>query len=264
MQEISVNGIAIPEAALKAEVQNHPAPTPEAAMTAASEALVIRELLLQEANRLGLTPDPALDDSGRRETDDEALIRQLLDAEVQTPDADEAVCRRYYGANRGRFRSADLFEAAHILFAASPEDEESYDKAAVRAEQAIAKLTSSPEGFGDMARELSDCTSSRDGGRLGQVALGDTVPEFETFLVNLDEGQLCPVPVKTRYGAHVLRLDKKIEGREVPFEAVRDKIAAYLEDASWRRAAAQYIKILAGRGNVEGLDLDAAESPLVQ
>ena len=88
--------------------------------------------------------------------------------------------------------------------------------------------------------------------------------EFETFLVNLEEGQLCPVPVKSRYGVHVLRLDKRIEGRPLPFDVVQDRIARYLQDASWRRAAAQFIKLLAGQASIDGIDLDRATSPLVQ
>ena len=264
MQGISVNGVGISATAIQAEIQNHPAPSPEQAMTAAAEALVIRELLLHEARRLGLTPDPALDDAGRRETDEEALIRQLLEIEVQTPTADETTCRRYYESNLARFRSADLFEAAHILFSAAPDDTEAYEKAVAEAEQAIVLLTSRPDAFGDLARERSDCTSSKERGCLGQVALGDTVPEFETFLINLEDGQLCPVPVKTRYGVHVLRLDKKIEGRQIPFELVHESIAAYLQDASWQKAATLYVKILAGRSRIEGLELDAAQSPLVQ
>ena len=46
---------------------------------------------------------------------------RLLDHEVTTPVADEAACRRYYDNNiQRRFRSPDLFEAAHILISADP------------------------------------------------------------------------------------------------------------------------------------------------
>jgi peptidyl-prolyl cis-trans isomerase C len=115
-----------------------------------------------------------------------------------------------------------------------------------------------------MAQQHSDCTSGKNGGSLGQVTRGETVPEFETFLCNLEEGQLCPVPVQTRYGAHVLRLDRRIGGRELPFETVRDRIAGYLQEASWRRAASQYIGLLAGAAAIEGADVNGFDSPLVQ
>lgn len=264
MEPISVNDVAIPPAAIAAEAQNHRAENPDQALGAAAQALVVRELLLQRAQQIGLKPQPIADPDGRRETDEEALVRQLLDREVSTPDADEATCRRYFDNNRQRFRSPDLFEAAHILLAADPADEPAYTAATERATAIIATLESEPSKFPDMARAHSDCTSATQGGNLGQVAKGETVPEFETFLFNLDNGQLCPVPVKSRYGVHVLRLDRRIPGRELPFEQVRDRIAGYLSEASWRRAVTQYIRLLAGQADIRGIAIDGARSPLIQ
>ena len=264
MPEIQVNGARIAEAAVLAEAQNHPASSPSGAIAAAAEALVVRELLLQEAARQSLMPAPDVDAEGRRETEDDALIRQLLAAEIAVPAADVETCRRYYDNNPDRFRSPDLYEAAHILFAADPDDPEAYDRAVASAEQTIAVLQRDPDSFAAVAGARSDCVSGRQGGRLGQVGRGDTVPEVETFLVALEPGQLCPVPVKSRYGAHVLRLDRKIAGRQLPFETVQDRIAGYLQEASWRRAVAQYIKLLAGRSRIDGIELEAATSALVQ
>jgi peptidyl-prolyl cis-trans isomerase C len=111
---------------------------------------------------------------------------------------------------------------------------------------------------------MSACPSAAQGGNLGQITPGQTVPEFETFLYNLEEGQICPVPVKTRFGYHVLRLDRRIEGRQLPFEAVRDKIAEYLREHVWRRAISQYLQLLVGEAEIRGIELNGASSPLVQ
>lgn len=256
MPDIHVNGSVISEAEIIAEVQNHPAGEPDRAISAATEALIVRELLLQEARELALEPMPETDASGRRETDEDALIRQLLEVEITVPVADEEACRRYFDNNRKRFRSAELYEAAHILFACDPEDTVGYEKAVGAATETIATLEEDPAAFGSIARTRSDCTSGKSDGRLGQIARGDTVPEFETFLAGLEEGQLCPVPVKSRYGAHVLRLDKKVPGRELPFEAVKDRIAEYLQERSWRRAVSDYIDRLASYATIEGGALD--------
>lgn len=261
---VLVNGVEIAPAAIAAETQNHPADNPEAAREAAARALVIRELLLQEARRLGLAAAPQTDEEGRRETDDEALIRAVLEREVRTPEADEASCRRYYDNNLGRFTSPDIYEAAHILLSVAPDDKDAYAAAVREAETMISLIAERPERLGPFARERSACPSAAEGGNLGQLTQGQTVPEFETFLFALDDGQLCPVPVKTRYGVHVLRLDRKIAGRTLPFETVKDGIAAYLADASWRRAASQYIRILAGRAEIVGVEIEKAEGALVQ
>ena len=94
MTDVQVNGTRIVDAAILAEAQHHPARSPDEAVAAATEALVVRELLLQEAARQSLTPEPDVDDEGRRETDDDALIRQLLTAEIAVPAADAAQKRR--------------------------------------------------------------------------------------------------------------------------------------------------------------------------
>jgi peptidyl-prolyl cis-trans isomerase C len=264
MNDITVNGAAITAAAIAEEAQHHPARDWAAAERAAAEALVVRELLLQEAEREGIAPVPFTDTDGRRETDEEAMIRALIRGAVSVPSVDEASLRRFYDNNRRRFRSPDLFEAAHILYPAHPDDAAAIETATARAEAAIALLWSEPGRFADVARSESACSSASNGGNLGQVSLGQTVPEFETFLVNLEPGQLCPVPVRTRYGVHVLRLDRRIDGRQLPFELVRERVAEYLEQAVWHRAVSQFIRILVSRSEITGIELAGADGPLVQ
>lgn len=262
--EISVNGVIIPGEAIAAEAQNHPAAKPGLAYRSAAQALAIRELLAQEAERLSIQAEPQEIEPGKRETVEEARYRALLEREIAIPQADEASCRRFYENNGRRFRSPDLFEPAHILFAALPQDQAAYAKAVASAERCIAILKAAPDDFARLAREESACSSAQDGGRLGQISIGDTVPEFEQAMLSLAEGELCATPVTSRFGAHVLRLDRKVEGRTLPFEAVRGRIADYLTEASWRRGAAQYVRVLAGRAAIVGVDLDGADTALVQ
>ncbi len=101
---VKVNGIAIPRDVIARETQYHPARTPLQAWQAAARALVVRELLLQEARRLGVIGEPMTDGEGRRETAEEAAMRELVIREVRTPQADMATCRRYFEQNRQRFR----------------------------------------------------------------------------------------------------------------------------------------------------------------
>ena len=119
---VSVNGVVIAREVIAREVQNHPAEKPVLAWHAAARALVVRELLLQESRRLGIEAEPLRDPEGRSETPEEAAMRALIEREVVTPEPDEAACLRFYQQNRERFRSGDLYEAAHILVAAPPGD----------------------------------------------------------------------------------------------------------------------------------------------
>ena len=260
---VAVNDAVIASADIAREVQNQEASSPVVAWEAATRALVVRELLAQRARALGLVAEPR-SDAGLRETSEEALIRTLLETEVITPSANEADCRRYYQSNLARFRSPDLYEPLHILFKAAREDEAAYAQAVVQAEIVLAEVKQAPDRFEAIAGTLSACPSSSEGGRLGQVAPGDTTPEFDAALRTLEPGQICPDIVRTRYGVHVVRLDRKVDGAVLPFEMVHERIAAYLEASSSRRAVAQYVSLLAGQARISGFDIAAATSPLVQ
>ena len=246
--------------AISREAQNHPARTPAQAWTAAARALVVRELLLQEARRIGIAAEPRSDDAGRRETDEEALIRTLVEREVRMPEPDEATCRRYYEQNRRRFRAADIYEAAHILFPAVRSDRDAYARARADAQAVLTALRAAPERFAEFAQAHSDCPSAQQGGNLGQITTGQTTPEFEAALVAMTPGTLCDAPVETRYGVHIVRLDRKIEGHELPFELVAERIAAFLADSVHHRATAQYIARLASAAEIDGITLADADA----
>jgi len=257
---VSVNGTIIAREAITREMQYHPAAKPIAAWQQAARALAIRELLLQQARNLGLTPVPTSDAAGRRESDDEALIRALIEREVTVPEPDEETCRRYYERNQARFRSPDIYEASHILFAAVTSDREAYVQARADAEAVLATLQERPESFATLAQAYSRCPSAAQGGNLGQLTRGQTTPEFERALMTLAPGELCAAPVATRYGFHVIRLDHRHEGRVLPYETVAGRIADYLRDNVRRRADAQYIARLVSAGRIEGIDLAGADA----
>ncbi|NOT41678.1 MAG: peptidylprolyl isomerase [Alphaproteobacteria bacterium] len=254
---ISVNGQQIGEPEILAEMQYHPAPSRDAAYAEAAEALVVRELLLQRAAAAGLawaaTPEG-----------EEGAIEALLARELKLPEADPTAVRRYFDNNGAKFRSPDLFEASHILYLAPREDAEAQARARTSAERTLAILKADPAVFGKIAKAESACASAGEGGRLGQVAAGDTAPEIDTFLQALEDGQLCPVPVETRYGVHVLRLDRRIPGRAFAFEEVQDQIARDLAANAWRRAVSGYIALLAASARVNGIEIRTAVTPLVQ
>jgi len=256
---ISVNGAVIAREIIACEVQNHPAEKPILAWQAAARALVVRELLLQEAKRLDIEAEPLRDPEGRFETPEEAAMRALIEREVVTPEPDEAACRRFYEQNRARFRSGDLYEAAHILIAAPRSD----PAARETSDTILAAVRADPPLFAEFARSHSDCkTSAENGGSLGQLTRGQTVAEFETALERMRPGEFAIA--ETRYGFHVVRLDRHAPGQLLPFELARDRIADYMATSVRHRALAQYVAVLAGRAEITGITLAASASPLVQ
>jgi peptidyl-prolyl cis-trans isomerase C len=264
LNRISVNGVSIAETDILAEAQNHPAENPGAALMAAARALVVRELLLQEARRLTVATLPQPSGDGRAETAEDAAIRALIEHEVKVPSASEREARRFYENNPARFQSETNYEARHILIAASSGDRAARAHAQEAARALIAHLTRHPGDFSALAAERSACPSRDAGGNLGQLTRGSTVPEFETALTTMRDGELLAQPVETRFGFHVILLERKIPGAILPFEHVRERIAGWLEAASWSKAVAQYIAALAGRAQISGIDISAADGLLVQ
>lgn len=263
-RRVTVNGVEISRARIAAETQNHKAARPHLAIEAAARALVIRELLLQRAKEIGLVPAPGLDERDRRETDDEALVRQIVEAEVKTPKASPEECRRVYDANPARFTSPTLHEVSHILLAAPPGDAAGRAAAIRTAAALITELTDAPSRFAALAAAHSACPSAGQGGNLGQIGPGQTVPEFEAALSGAPLGIVAPAPVESRYGVHAIHVARRIEGGLLPFDLVQEQIALWLEERVGRMAVRQYITMLAGRAAIEGVTLDASFTPLVQ
>lgn len=257
---VKLNGIVLPSHMIAAEAQHHPSRTPAAAYQAAARALVIRTLLLEAAKRDAIAAEPVFIAPGKRELDDEARIRALMEARIPVAEFSEDQCREFYAANPSRFRSPDLYEASHILFGAHPHDARAYADAVARAQDVIAELDRSPGRFEAIAREKSECDSRANGGRLGQIAPGQTVPEFEKALQGLEEGQISPTPVHSRFGAHVLRLDARAAGETLPFAYVRNRIECYLAEQQWRRDVSAFIGRLVDQAQIEGVDMLLAES----
>lgn len=258
--EVRVNGVEIMPEAIAQEIQHHPAPDAETAWTEAARALAVKELLLQEARRLGLKSDPELDEAGRAEAEDDALVRSLLEQAVSPAEAGEKECRRFYEACQDRFRTPDLFDAAHILIEPVSDDEAGWAAAAARAREIAQQVGNDAKAFAAAARASSGCASAQQDGSLGQIRRGELVESIQRGLEALDDGQTASEPVQSRFGWHVLRLQRRIPGRTIPFEMARDRIADTLEARSWSIESARYVAGLAVRGSIEGVVIQASPS----
>lgn len=245
---VTINGVELTDADMEQELPLHAdAPNP---MRAATTALVLRRVLRDEATRQGL--DLASEDDA---------IGVLLERHAPAPEADEAACRRYYQANPQRFIVGELIEADHILFQVTPGV--NLDMLRAHAGAVLADLLADPSGFAEVARRQSNCPSATVGGNLGQLGRGDTVPEFEKAVFALPAGGLLPQVLETRHGLHIVRVTRRIEGRLLPFEQVRESIASALAAASRDTAWRQYARLLVDRADVRGIDLGGAEDDRV-
>jgi len=259
--DLLVDGIRLTRQDIAAEVANFPAPTPGASWKAAEHAMILRLALRQRATRLGIAATPLTDPDGRRETDEDATLRALLEAEVDVPAPSEADIAAAYAAHPDRFRAPDLFDASHILFAAPPDDSAARADAHRKAADAATLLADAPDRFADLARALSACTSAQHGGALGQISSGETAPEFDAALHRMAPGEIS-APVETRFGVHLITLSRRVVGEVLPLALVRGAIARRLATRAAHKATAAYLQQVMAAANVRPA-LPLAEAPEV-
>ena len=193
-------------------------------------------------------------------------IETLLDRELNVPEPSEAACYRYYAAHAGTYRTGERVRARHILFAVTP----GVDVVALRkrAEPVFLGVRchdgEPATRFADAARQWSNCPSGKHGGDLGWVTRADCAPEFARELFGHVEVGVLPRLVHSRFGLHVVEVMEREPGTAQSFESVRGAVAIALRQHAFVTALRQYLQLLAGNAAVEGVDLEAADTPLVQ
>jgi peptidyl-prolyl cis-trans isomerase C len=225
------------------------------------------ELLRQAAQRVGLlsADDAPAADGVISEVAADA-IEALLERELSTPEPSEEACRRHYAAHEAAYRTGERVLARHILFAVTP----GVDVVALRkrAETTLLHVRchdgTTSDRFADAARTSSNCPSGAQGGDLGWLCAADCAPEFARELFGRPEVGVLPRLVHSRFGLHVVEVLAREPGAAQSFAAVQGAVAMSLRQLAYVTALRQYLRLLAGAATVRGVDLDAADTPLVQ
>jgi peptidyl-prolyl cis-trans isomerase C len=225
------------------------------------------ELLRQAAQSAGLLEagDPAGED-GILSDAASAAIDVLLERALAMPAPSPAACQRHYDAHQAKYRTGERVRVRHILFAVTP----GTNVVALRnrAEACLLDVRchdgSAGEHFASAARDLSNCPSAEHGGDLDWLVQGDCAPEFARELFGKAEVGVLPRLVHSRFGLHVVEVLAREPGHQQAFDAVRGAVAMALQQKAFVSALQQYLRILAGQAALQGVDLAAADSPLVQ
>lgn len=204
----------------------------------------VRARLLARAGELGWLEGRGAGEVAfaSREAEDE-LIERLLEQEVPAAEPTDEDCRRWYGQNPRRFTAGELVEASHILFAITPRVPP--ERLRAKAAEVHARASRDPAAFASLAQEYSNCPSAAQGGSLGQLGRGDSVPEFEKAVLDSERVGVLPDLVATRFGFHVVLVARRIPGRLLPFEEAREEVRAFLRQRATERALGEYVRSLA-------------------
>jgi peptidyl-prolyl cis-trans isomerase D len=183
-----------------------------------------------------------------------------LEAGIQiTPDE----LRSYYDQHRDEYRTPEQVKVSHILIKTplpGPDgkvDEKGVAEAQRRAEDLL-KQVKSGANFEDLARKYSeDPGSAKQGGSLGWIGRGQTVPEFEKVAFSLPKGQISDL-VKSSYGFHIIRIDDKQDAHVKSLDEVKSVIEPILKHQKAQQIAQKKADSMLAMARAKGLDGAAA------
>jgi len=135
----------------------------------------------------------------------------------------------YYDQHRDEYRVPEQVKVSHILIktpAPGPDgkvDPKAVDTARKQTEDLLKQLEAGAK-FEDLAKKYSDDPgSAKQGGELGWIGRGRTVPEFEKVAFSLPKGQTSGL-VQSSYGFHIIRVEDKQDAHLKSLAEVKDKI----------------------------------------
>ena len=169
----------------------------------------------------------------------------------------------YYDQHRDDYRLPEQVKVSHILIktplpaADGKVDDKAVEAARVKAEDVLKQVKAGGD-FAKLAEKYSDDPgSAKNGGSLGLVGRGRTVPEFEKAAFSLPKGQISDL-VKSSYGYHIIRVDDKQDAHMKTLEEVKADIEPILKQQKAQRAAENAANALVKQARADGLDKAAA------
>lgn len=179
------------------------------------EELVNREILMQEADKLGLSSSPEVKNQMEMARQS-IVIRALVADYVKKNPVSEADMKAEYDKFKAQAGDKE-YHARHILV--EKEDD---------AKAIIAKLKAGAK-FEDLAKQSKDTGSAANGGDLDWAPPSAFVKPFSDAMTSLQKGQITETPVQTQFGYHVIKLEDSRPAKVPSFEEVKPQIAEQLQ-----------------------------------
>ncbi len=173
----------------------------------------------------------------------------------------------YYNQHMDQYRVPEQVNVRHILIktpAPGPDgkvDEKAVQAAKQKAED-ILKQVQNGGNFGDLAKKYSEDPGSKDnGGSLGWIQRGQTVPEFEQAAFSLPKGQTSGL-VRSTFGFHIIHVDDKQQAHVKSLEEVKAQIEPALAAQKAASEADALASKVANAARTQGLEKAAKDNGL--
>ncbi len=169
-----------------------------------------------------------------------------------TPQVSQAEIQQYYNQHVKEYQVDEQVKVRHILVKSDGSDPKA-DAAAKAKAEGILKQIKSGGNFAELAKQNSDDPGSKDqGGELGFLKRGATVPEFDQAAFTLQPGQTSDL-VKTKFGYHILQVEEKQTAHTRPLDEVKGTIAAVLTRQKEAAQEELYAGMLAKEAQKNGM-----------
>ncbi len=175
------------------------------------EQLIAQRLFLLDAQRNLFEREQAFKDQ-LAAVKEQLLMEYAISKCVESVRVTEDEVRGYYDSHKDEMTEGETVNASHILV----DSEE-------KATELLNAINAGEISFEDAARDNSSCPSSAQGGNLGDFGRGQMVPEFDTACFEMEEGEVRG-PVKTQFGYHLIRLNKKNPAEALSYNDVRAQL----------------------------------------
>jgi peptidyl-prolyl cis-trans isomerase D len=140
----------------------------------------------------------------------------------------DAEVRDAYDSNPERFTIPKTVEARHILIKVAPDAApEAVEKAREKLVDVL-KQARAGKDFGELAKQYSEDSTREQGGELGTFRKEAMIQPFADAAFALKPGEISE-PVRTRFGWHLIKVEKVNEGRTRSFDEVKGEITSQLK-----------------------------------
>ena len=174
-------------------------------------------------------------------------VPQVTDAEIQ----------QYYQAHQKDYQVDDQVKVRHILIKVDGNDPKADAAAKAKAQHILDELHHGGD-FAKLAKENSDDPGSKDqGGELGWIKHGVTVPEFDQAAFALQPGQTSGL-VRSKFGYHIIQTEEKQTAHTRPLDEVKTTIQALLTRQKEGQQEQAFAQQLAAEAQKTGLAATAA------
>jgi peptidyl-prolyl cis-trans isomerase D len=176
------------------------------------------------------------------------------------PQITQAESQQYYNQNQQLYKIDPQVKVRHILISVDPNGGPGADAAAKAKAQGILDQLRKDNGqdFAELAKKNSDDPGSKDqGGELGWIKHGVTVPEFDQTAFSQQPGQISGL-VRTRFGYHIIQTEEKQDAHTKSLDEVKASIVDTLTKQMESQAEQSFINQLASEAQKSSLAQAAA------